>query len=132
MSICFIYDGDGDGDDEYTNLFFFSASCSFYSYTPHFPSPSLTIPLFLSQPSSPLIDILFDNEDCASFLQQYSLGGNNVDNEGRSAPLKAGYKPPLGVVPMTGSNSHNARDRNEGDYYRSGFTLLLPLYPLLL
>ena len=32
-------DGDDD-DDEYTNLSFFSASCSFDSYTPHFPSPS--------------------------------------------------------------------------------------------
>jgi hypothetical protein len=32
-------DDDGGGDDEYTNLFL-SASCSFYSYIPHFPSPS--------------------------------------------------------------------------------------------
>ena len=46
-------DNDGGGNeeeeenDEYTNLSFFSASCSFYSYTPHFPSPSpsFTIPL---------------------------------------------------------------------------------------
>ena len=29
---------DDDDDDEYTNTF--SASCSFYSYTPHFPSPT--------------------------------------------------------------------------------------------
>ena len=41
-------DDGGGGDDEYTNTF--SASCSFYSYIPHFPSPSpglhyLTIPL---------------------------------------------------------------------------------------
>ncbi len=29
-----------DDDDEYTNLSFTSASCSFYSYTPHFSSPA--------------------------------------------------------------------------------------------
>jgi hypothetical protein len=39
-------DNNGDDDnndndnDEYTNLSITSASCSFYSYTPHFPSPS--------------------------------------------------------------------------------------------
>ena len=39
---------DDDDDDEYTNLSFTPASCSFYSYTPHFPSPSpsFTIPLY--------------------------------------------------------------------------------------
>merc|ERR1711991_441038 len=52
-------DGDGD-DDEYTNLCL-SASCSFYSYLPHFPSPSpclpyLTIPLFYYYHLNPLID----------------------------------------------------------------------------
>jgi hypothetical protein len=34
---------DGDDDDEYTNLRLCSASCSFYSYIPHFPSPSPSI-----------------------------------------------------------------------------------------
>ena len=38
-------DDDDDDDDEYTNLSFTSASCSFYSYTPHLPSSiSLLLP----------------------------------------------------------------------------------------
>jgi hypothetical protein len=40
--------GGGDDDDndgeEYTNLSFTSASCSFYSYIPHFPSSFFFIP----------------------------------------------------------------------------------------
>ena len=44
--VCFD-DGDGDDDDdEYTNMT--SVSCSFYSYIPHFPSPSFTILTTLS------------------------------------------------------------------------------------
>ena len=47
MSLPFLCCSTKTDDDEYTNLSFFSASCSFYSYTPHFPSPSpsFTIPL---------------------------------------------------------------------------------------
>ncbi len=42
------YDDDDGDDDEYTNMT--SAFCSFYSYTPHFPSPPPSfLPSFLSQ-----------------------------------------------------------------------------------
>ena len=48
-----------DDDNEYTNTF--SASCSFYSYTPHFPSPSssFTIPIYFENLSLHLITFLF-------------------------------------------------------------------------
>ena len=39
-----------DNDEEYTNLYL-SASCSFYSYTLHFPSPSPCLP-YLAIPLS--------------------------------------------------------------------------------
>ena len=53
-SLLHCYDGGNDRDDDeeeqYTNLSIISASCSFYSYTPHFPSlspsPSFTISLY--------------------------------------------------------------------------------------
>jgi hypothetical protein len=46
------YDSDDDDDnDEYTNLCL-SASCPFYSYTPHFPSPSPSFLPYLTIPFS--------------------------------------------------------------------------------
>ena len=40
------HDGDDDSDDEYTNLYPSLLFCSFYSYTPHFPSPCLLPSLY--------------------------------------------------------------------------------------
>ena len=43
VSPSFPHDDGDDDDDEYANLSFTSALCSFDSYTPHFPSPSPSI-----------------------------------------------------------------------------------------